>query len=130
MEYPTRNGISVPLSELSLPPSRLDLERPENFNNHHNEWERRAMGRFCITQTLRDLERHQYILPKDTHRYIHGVYSPPKFPTLEQAMAEVDAAYQNGEMMRVYLIDQKRYVQHPISAIHMKTLEAEYNQYA
>lgn len=129
MEMPTRNGISIPICELELPESALNLERPENFTNHHHEWQRRAMGRFSITQTLRDLDRHQTPLPRDVHNALHNKYEPPRFPTLQQAMEEVDNAYHNGEMMKVYLFDEKRYVYHPISLVHMRTLQMEYNQY-
>lgn len=130
MEYPTRNGISIPLTELELPDSNLDLDRPENLNNHHNEWERRQMGRFAITKTLRDLERHQFILPVDVHREFHRNYDPPRFPTLAEALDEVTDAYELGETMRVYLIDRKEYMNIPITEVHMKTLYAEYNQLA
>lgn len=129
MEYPTRNGISIPVHELELPESSLNLERPENYNNHHAEWQRRQMGRFAITQTLRDLERHQFLLPRDVHQELHKMYEPPRFPTLREALDEVEEAYAKDETMQVYLIDQKRYIQHPISWVHMQTLHAEYNQY-
>lgn len=129
MEMPTRNGISVPVYELELPYSDLNLELPENKNNHHNIWERRAMAQFAITQTLRDLTRHQFLLPKDVHQDLHRIYEPPKFPTLQQALDEVEEAYQRKETMQVYLIDQKRYEQFPISDNLMKKLHEEYNHY-
>lgn len=129
MEMPTRNGISVPLHELELPETRLDINRPENLNNHHNEWQRRDMGRFAITQTLRDLTRHQFLLPKDVHQDLHRLYEPPKFPTLQQALDEVEEAYQSQETLQVYLIDQKRYEQFPISDNLMQKLHKEYNRY-
>lgn len=127
MRYPTREGISIPITELELPPSELDLSIPHNFNNHHHEWTRRRMGDFAITQTLRDLERHQSVMPRDVHDWLHRAYDPPVFPTVEQAMREVMDAYDNNELLKVYLPEEGRYVFHPISSIHIKTLEAEYN---
>ena len=127
MEYPTREGISIPVHELDLPGSNLDLSRPESFNNHHNEWQRKQMGRFAITQTLRDLSRHQFIIPRDVHEKLHDIYDPPRFPRPEEALAEVERAYEAGESMKVFLLDEKRYIYRPITEVHMKTLYAEYN---
>ena len=124
MEYPTRNGISIPTHELELPESKLDLRRPESFNTHHREWSRRSMGRFSITRTLRDLTRLQDILPKDVHQELHRLYTPPELPTIRQAMAEVMDAYDNDETVRVYLIEERRYVEYPIN---VKPLLEEYN---
>lgn len=117
----------MPVTELGLPESNLDLELPQNFNNHHNAWTRRRMGEFAITQTFRDLARHQFLMPRDTHANLHLMFDPPKFPTLEQAMGEVMEAYEAKEMMKVFLFDRMEYVYHPISNIHIRTLEAEYN---
>ena len=101
MEYPTRNGISIPSSELGLPATRLDLERPFTTNNHHRQWSARSMGRFLITKTLRDLEGLQEKLPIDVHTYLHKIYEPPKFPTIDEAMERVMQAYDSGEQLQI-----------------------------
>ena len=128
MRWPTREGISVPVTETELPESRLNLEKEGNFNNHHNEWTRKRMGEFVITRTLRDLSRHQFVIPKDTHDYIHRNFDPPEFPTIEQAMKEVMDAYDDMEDMRVYLIDQKRYVDVPLGFQQIRECRDEYDR--
>ena len=128
MRWPTREGISVPVTEIELPKSRLNLEKEGNFNNHHNEWTRRRMGDFVITRTLRSLSRHQFVIPKDVHEELHRVYDPPEFPTVEQAMKEVMDAYDNMEDIRVYLIDEKRYVEVPLGFRQVQEVRDEYDR--
>ena len=94
--YPTKNGIAVSPFELDLPYSG---ERREN--NHHGNFTRRAFSRLAVTEALRNLDRHQYLLPVDTHNYLHRVYSPPEMPTPEQAAREVIDAYEHGEQFKV-----------------------------
>lgn len=101
MEYPTRNGISIPSSELDLPETRLDLSQGFTENTHHLEFTRRSMGRLLITQTLRDLSGLQEIQPLDVHAYLHKAYEPPKFPTLRQAMGRLMIARDTGEKLRI-----------------------------
>lgn len=96
-EYPTENGIAVALHEIHLPPSRLNTQKRHNTNRHHRQWERRKYGKFLITQTLRDLEYLQNVMPIDQHAWLHAEYAPPKFPTPQQAMARLAVAYFNDE---------------------------------
>ena len=126
MEYPTRRGISIPSSELDLPETRLDLRRQHTTNNHHMEWSRRSMGRFLITQTLRDLEGLQEVLPLDVHTLLHKRYEPPRFPTVDEAMDRVIEAYDNAEQMKVKA--GNKYVLQPITDIHYKQIIMEYNR--
>ena len=128
MRWPTREGISVPVTEIELPKSHLNPDKEGNFNNHHNEWTRKRMGEFAITRTLRDLSRHQFVIPKDTHDYIHRNFGAPEFPTIEQAMKEVMDAYDDMEDMRVYLIDQKRYVDVPLGFHQIRECRDEYDR--
>lgn len=95
--HPTRDGIAVSPYELDLPRGR---ERKKN--NHHSHYTARAFGKLAVTQCLRDLERHQYTLPVDVHRWIHDTYAPPELPTEEQAAKEVIDAYEKGEMFKRY----------------------------
>lgn len=127
--YPTKNGIAIPTSEVRLPETRLDLSLPESTNNHHTAWTRRAMSRFLLTQTFRDLESMQEELPYDVHVELHRTYDPPEFPTPRQVMARVSMAYDTLEQMKIYDATQRRYVFNPISSVHMKQMEMEYNRY-
>lgn len=126
MEYPTRGGISIPSSELELPETRLDLSQNFTTNNHHMEWSRRNMGRFLITQTLRDLTLMQEELPIDVHAYLHKIYEPPQFPTIKQAMSRVVLARARGETLN--LKADVGYHEHEISNVHWKQIELEYNR--
>ena len=113
MEWPTRNGISLPTAEVGLPDSGLDPTKPESFNNHHYEWTARKMGQFLITQTLRDLEGLQEDIPRDLHLWLHQNYEPPKFPTIKQALARVVMGYQTGEMLITPQYSQAMLLQPP-----------------
>ena len=100
MEYPTRNGISIPVVELNLPESQLDPSVESNYNNHHNEWTARQMGRSFLLLTLRNLASHQFRMLLDVHEYVHQKFDPPKMPTPIQAMAEIERAYDAGEELQ------------------------------
>ena len=114
MEYPTRNGITIPPSELELPPSRLDLSKEHSWNNHHRQWERKKYGRCLIYQTLRNLDRLQVVMPVDVHNALHDIYSPPKMPTLKQASNEIMEAWGEMEGIRIYHGKEKGYVERDI----------------
>lgn len=126
--YPTRNGISVPVYEIDLPETKLNLELAGTENDHHGEWPRKTMGTLAILQTLRDLDRSQYMMPIDVHTELHRRFAPPELPTPTQALDEITEAYNNNETMKVYDLYQKKYIQLPITFIHMQTLHAEYNE--
>lgn len=125
--YPIRNGIAIPTCEIELPESRLDPENKYSFNNHHLNFTRREFGKLAILQTLRDLQVQQDRMPVDVHGWLHKYYAPPELPTPEQAMTEVLRAYDAKESMQIYNAIDKKYVLHPITDIHIKTLVAEYN---
>lgn len=129
--YPSFNGLPISTSELELRPSRLDLDNTQNFSLHHLHWPARIIGRLLITQTLRDLEHEQEYLPNDQHNLgkfaLHTLYSPPKPPTLLQAMDRLDEAKETGERMRVR-VNGRGYIFQNISDIHFKQIDQEYNR--
>ncbi len=126
VKYPTRDGIPVPIHEVDLPKSKLDLSRPESFDNHHNAWTRRSFGRFLLTRTLRNLESMQFTIPKDVHASLHRIYQPPEFPTKEQALARVRAAYESGEKLKVYDIESRAYILYGLTDGIMQDIADEY----
>jgi hypothetical protein len=97
--YPSAGGLPVPPSELRLPESSLNLERSKNYTVHHGCWTARYFGKYALYKTLRDLESQQYRLPRDVHDYIHRNYSPPKLPTPEHALLEIQRAARDGERL-------------------------------
>lgn len=99
-QYPSIDGVPVSPFELDLPISQLDLAKEHNWNNHHACFEARSFGKIALFQTMRDLERHQYLTPIDFHANTHRFYSPPRMPTLEQAITDVSEAYDSGERLR------------------------------
>lgn len=124
MKLPTRNGIAVPVWELSLPDSQ-----EERTNNHHNEWTARRMGELAVTQYLRDLERHQYVMPVDTHAYLHRLYEPPELPTEEQAAREIIDAHDKGERFKRYDHRIRRYRYEEVPRELADQLIAQYGLY-
>lgn len=112
--YPSRNGIPVPVREVELPESQLDLGDINNFNTHHLAFYRRWFGRSALFQTFRDLERLQSSIARDCHRALHDKYAPAEFPTEYQAASEVMDANEQLESVRIYNIERKRYEMYPI----------------
>ena len=95
--YPTRNGIPVPLSEIDLPESELNINKRKNVSNHHNCFPARVFGQCVLLKTLRNLESQQTKLPSDVHAYLHNTYAPPELPTPLQALTEIERAAEAGE---------------------------------
>lgn len=126
--YPMRGGLFVPPTELDLPPSRLDLTRKKNVNNHHLSFTARQMGRLLITQTFRDLERNQVLLPVDVHDHLHQVYDPPELPDLTIVFDAIDDAYQNNERLRYGAAHHPLYK--PISLALVNAIAVEYGAVA
>lgn len=112
--YPTREGIAVPIYELSLPASRYGWEKKKHQNNHHNHWTEKKFARRMGTLALRNLSRHQFEMPVDVHRWLHDTYAPPELPTDEQAAREVIDAYDQGEQFKIYDKFASEYLYHPI----------------
>ena len=96
--YPTRHGLPVPLGEVDIPTTRWDGDHYEN--NHHLAWTAREMGKLAITQSLRDLEAYQSVVPIAQHVSLHKTYSPPNI-SLESAYDRVHEAYDNEEYLRL-----------------------------
>lgn len=88
------------------------------------------MGRTALTQTLRDLEYMQEMLPMDIHNMgkhnLHTIYGPPKMPTPRQAMDRVAEAFDIGERLHVWNSREKRYEFQPISHALYKSIKKEY----
>jgi len=101
MAYPTRRGIAISPQELELPDSRLNLEAPRNWNNHHLSFTRKMFGRQILYFTLRNLESQQTYMPVDIHDALHTEYEPPKMPTPLQALHEIERARHDGEHLQI-----------------------------
>lgn len=99
--YPSREGLPIPISELELPESRLNPNKKKSFNNHHSLWTARAMSRLVLSQTLRDLEAYQDVMPIDNHDWIHAEYEPPKMPSVDVMYDRLMMAYELGERLRL-----------------------------
>lgn len=128
MHYPTRNGISIPVTEIWLPKSNLDPKKRENYNLHHNEWEKRVFGQNAILMTIRNLAKNQVFLLLDVHDYIHSNYSPPRPPTMSQGMAEIENAYDNHDSLRIRR--EGHYVLSPLTKEIMNRCIETYNRIA
>lgn len=121
-----RNFI-VPVAELGLPPSR----NPENQNNHHRYFTYKKMGALLIPRTFRDLERHQTLMPVDTHTILHQQYGPPsRLPSLGDMVDTIEEARDNGENLKVQENRKGPYFYHQISHIALKQIKMEYDRVA
>jgi hypothetical protein len=94
--WPTRHGIALPPHGIKLP------EGKGKTNNHHSHWTSTKFEKTAATLALRDLERHQFALPLNTHRWLHDHYEPPEVASEEQAAKEVIDAYDQGERFKIY----------------------------
>lgn len=68
----------------------------------------------------------QFIMPKDVHASLHRMYQPPEFPTKEQALARVRAAYESGEKLKVYNIEARAYILCGLTDAIMQDITDEY----
>lgn len=125
-QWPTVNGIAIPLEEIWLPESNLDLTKRENFNNHHLEYTARTFGRSILLQVVRNLDCHQELIPLDVHDYIHRKYSDTEPPTPRQAMDEIYRAYHANEQL--HCKEGHTYVYSPITQEVLKRCIANYNK--
>lgn len=125
-EYPNINGFPVRPHELELPPSMLDTDRQESWNNHHLCFTASKMARFVLTQTWRDLDKNQVQMPKDTHAVLHDRYTEYSIPTPTDLMDEIDEAWQTGEALRYGSAAHPTYRQ--ISEDLIRRIHSEYNQ--
>lgn len=111
MRYPTgENGVPLKSYEIGLAPSRLDLNRGHNWNNHHRCYPSGLyLGQFVLMETFRDLDTHQDPLPIDVHSILHDTFDGPKPPTIQQAMTVVEEAYEKGIPMKTKSVHSPRY---------------------
>lgn len=108
-QYPTRNGIAVAPTEIWLPESHK-----RGKNNHHAHFTGTKYARTAATLALRDLNRHQHVLPLDVHKWLHDNYEPPEIASEQQAAHEIIEAYDMGEQFKIYDRYAKRYGYHEI----------------
>ena len=124
--YPTRNGIAVPIYELTLPQSRYG-DKKKYHNNHHAHFTAKRYERSMALCALRDLERHQYEMPIDVHQWLHQNFDIPELASEEQAAREVIDAYDKGEQFKVYDRYAKKYFLHDIQPHLVDAFMAKYS---
>lgn len=117
--YPTREGIPISPEELGY------YSEPEVYQeNHHLCFTRREMGRFAVTQTLRDLDTMQFQLPKSQHTHLHRLYLPPEVD-LERAYEYVREAYDHQEQLRYG--SAKNFKHHDLTEELMAKIDQEFS---
>jgi hypothetical protein len=124
--YPTRHGIAVPITEIWLPRSDLNIEKKKNNNNHHNSWTEKMFGKCVLFNTLRNLESQQFCLPLDVHDYLHEIYDPPKLPTPLQAVTEIERAKEDAE--KLLIRERGVYIKHKLCDEVMKQVIHSYDE--
>ena len=131
LAYPTRQGVPVsPLEIYDLNDSILNLEAERNWNLHHSCWTRKQFGRNILYLTFRQIETHQLFMPVDIHDQVHREYEPPKMPTPQQAIYEIERAKHHGEQLRIRQPAKKigKYVLEQITEDTFTKCKASYNQ--
>lgn len=101
LEFPTRNGICVPIQDIWLPESELNPNKPKNYNNHHFGWVAYKFGRCLLYQVFRDLQCNQEVMLIDQHNYVHAEYDEPKPPSPLQARELIEREYQTGGYLKI-----------------------------
>ena len=124
--YPARGAYPVDPLELGLPATDLDISLNSNVNNHHLWWTARSMGRLLITQTLRDLDANQRVMPIDTHKVLHYIYGPPEMPDIHDVMDVIDEAYETHQLLRYGSALSPKY--RSITSVLYRQIQEEYNQ--
>ena len=125
-QYPTRDGIAVSPFELNLPDTRRPDKRKYR-SNHHTHYTAPRFSKSSTLQAMRNLSRHQVILPNDVHRFIHDNYEPPELPSEPQAAKEIIDAYENGELFKIYNTFLKTYIYEEIPKEIVDGLIAKYS---
>lgn len=123
--HPTERGFPVPVEELGLPQSHLNLESEWNYNNHHRAFSKARMAQLCITHTWSNLDSMQVGLPKDVHSILHERYSPPVRPALRDIMDVLARAYSEEEPLRFGSFRSPEYK--PIDSQLWSRIDEEYN---
>lgn len=119
--YPVNNhGFPIPVQELGLP----DL-RSETNNNHHLNFCANLFGTFAISETFRNLDSFQTMMPYRTHEVLHQRYSGLRLPTFGNMLDRIEQAQAEGEHLKIRTLGH--YVLHDITDVHIKTLHAAYN---
>lgn len=119
--YPTENGSPVSPFALGF------LETTEGLrNNHHGEFSRRQFGADIILQTMRDLDIHQWVMPRDIHASLHRRFSPPLLPTHRQALDAISQQQDVGGLLKYGSAAEPIY--YPITDQLLINLKTVYNQ--
>lgn len=100
ISYPVEaNGVPVDPRELyDLSTSILNLDKPKNWNRHHEFWIASDYTQhlyFC----LRCLVKYQIHLPVDIHDSLHRDWEPPAKPRPQQAYELLEQAVENGDQI-------------------------------
>lgn len=121
--YPVDNyGFPIDPHELGL----FAFNTGETENNHHKAWQARKFGGLAISQTFRNLESEQTLMPISEHNRLHRLFSGIELPPLVNMLdrIETEMLLENNLKIRT----DRGYVYHPITEVHWATLMAEYNE--
>ena len=128
--YPIRDGLPIPVEELALPLSHLDLENEHNFNRHHYYYSRKMYESSLLLTTLRSLESSQVMMPKDQHNIgracLHSLFSPPRVPKPARVMEHLEQ--EKGRGTRLIVGAKGHYHQRKFDEGVWGQLQREYNQ--
>ncbi len=122
--YPTdANGLAYHPKELGL----FDFTTPEAKNNHHLNFYARSFGALAISQTFRDLEQQQVMMPITEHVKLHRLFSGIALPRPIVMMTEIERSRESDSRLKIYRPGDG-YAFSRISAELWGTLTKEYNE--
>lgn len=123
-KYPTEKGIAISPYELGLPkPYRLET------NNHHREYTEYAFGKNIILTMLRNLYVLQDELPVDMHNNLHCLFTPPKEPTLYEAMDKLEEQLDCQGLLKIKQKGERGYIKRPLTDNDYKQCVEYYNSF-
>ena len=122
-KFPTdKRGIPLTAAEAGVP-----YIESEKQNNHHRAYFKRMFGSTAISQTFRDLDRFQEIMPVNSHIELHKRFAGIALPAANIMLDEISEAQELGETLKIYNLAKRQYEHHPILDERLDLLKQEYN---
>jgi len=105
-----------------------DILALNSWNNHHQAFYKREFAKTAITQTFRDLENMQTMLPRIAHDRLHRNYVGISIPPIENMIERIEEAKENSERLKIYNVANGCYEYSSITEGLWASLMQEYNQ--
>jgi hypothetical protein len=109
--YPTdKRGVPLSVAEVGIP-----YIESKYWNNHHLNFYARQFGATAISQSFRDLERYQEMMPKQSHVLLHQKFGGIALPAAGVMLDELYDASDKAERFKIYDTATKQYVYYDVT---------------